>query len=123
MLVWWISWSYSFLLVVTSRNGLGEHPTETLFVGMEGLAALVGNPADGTRETADAALAHLQIASLFKGCNLNTEVSSCGVGYLTQIDKVGTLETVESDHDLQSQLTVEQRINDWEFEITHRSIV
>jgi hypothetical protein len=90
---------------------------------MEGLAALMGNPADGAGETADAALAHLKITGLFKGCDLNTEVTSCGVGYLTQIDKVGTLETVEGNHDLQSQLTVEQRIDDWEFEITHRSIV
>lgn len=115
------AWSYN-LLLVAGRNGLFEHLVETVFVGMEGLAALVGNAADGTGQTAYTALAHLQIARLFENGDLDTEVTTCAVGDLTQIHEVGTLETVEGYHDLQSQIAVQQRIDDWEFETTHRLV-
>ena len=73
--------------------------------------ALARDMADGMGETAQTALAHFEVASLLQGLDLYAEVASRRVGNLTQIYEVGTLQTVERDHDLQSQLVMEQRVD------------
>lgn len=108
------------LFQVLGWNTVLEHLAETVFVGMKGFPTLVGDAEDCTGKTADTALVHLQIARLLENGDLGTEVSTCAASNLAQIHEVGALEAVEGHHNLQSQLAVQQRIDDWELEITHR---
>ena len=73
--------------------------------------AFVGDAADGMRQAAQSRLRYRQIAGLLKGLDLGTKVTTRGFGNRAQIDEISTLEPVERHHDLQSELVVEQGID------------
>ena len=96
-----------------------EEAAESVFVRAEGFATLGGDAADGAREAAETCLRDIEVASLLQGCYLHTHVAPRGVGDIAQVHEVGTLQTVECDHDLQPQLIVQHWVDDGKLEITH----
>ena len=91
-----------------------------MLVGTKGVNALVGDAADGTGGGTAATLVYLQIACLLQRFDLYAEISSCGAGDLTQIHEIGTLQAIEGHHDFQSQLVVQQGVDDRKLK-THSS--
>ena len=90
---------------------------------MEGIVTLTGDTADGTGETTETALIHLQITRILEDGHLCAEVTTCAVGNLAQIHEIGTLETVERHHNFQPQFTMQQRIDNGKLKCTHIFIV
>ncbi len=81
--------------------------------------ALASDVADGMREASDAGLRNFNIAGILQRGDLYADIASRGVGDLTEIGKIGALQAVEGYHDLQSQLAMEQGVDDGKFEWTH----
>lgn len=81
--------------------------------------ALASDVADGMRETSDASLRDFDIASFLERGDLYADIASRGVGDLTEIGEIGALQAVEGYHDLQSQLAMEQGVDDGKLKWTH----
>lgn len=109
------------LVVVVSWDILGEKAVEALFVGVESLNALAGKTADATGGRSGAALIDLQVVSLLQRLDLYAQVAACGASDLTEVHETGALETVEGDHDFQTQLVMKQGIDDGKLKCTHSS--
>ena len=109
------------VVVVVSRYVFGEEAAETLLVGVESLNALAGKTADAAGGRTGAALVNLQVTSLLQRLDLYAQVAASGVGNLAEVHETSTLETVEGNHDFQSQLVVEQGIDNGKFKCTHIS--
>ena len=78
---------------------------------MEGFAAFTGDAADGVGEASQACLRDFKVAGLLEGGDLHAEVTTGGVGNLTEIHEIGTLEAIEGHHDFQPQFVVQQRVD------------
>ena len=88
------------LLAIHVGHTLTKEAAQTLFVCNKCIVPLVGNTADGVGETPQTALVDLKIACFLQRLDLYADVTSCGISNITQIDEVGTFQTVKGDHDL-----------------------
>ena len=91
-----------------------------MLIGTKGVNALVSDAADGTGGGTAATLVYMQVASLQQRFDLYAEISSRGASNLTQIHEIGTLQAIEGHHDFQSQLVVQQGVDDRKLK-THSS--
>ena len=107
------------LVVVVGWDALVEEAAEALLVGVKGVSTLTGNAADGAGSSTRSALVDLQVTSLLQRLDLDAQIAASGVGNLAEVHETSTLETVEGNHDFQSQLVVEQGIDNGELEWTH----
>lgn len=81
--------------------------------------AFAGDAADSMREPAETGLGDFKVACLLQRGDLYTEIATGRVGYLAEIDEVGTLQRIERHHDLQPQFIVQQWVNDGKLKCTH----